>query len=191
MGRAPSGSKKAQPTARRGQLVVAGVILGVAVMYTGKNTLDFTIAELPAEKQVAPVLDAVAPQGWSFFTKSPRDPDVRFLTSDSGVADGDQVQVLTPHSRPVNFFGWNRSSRAQAAELALVVGELEDSQWTTCNQDTCDQMEDPVVVANPEPDPSLCGPLTFQQVEPVAWAYREFTDTAYRVVNQIEVDIDC
>lgn len=179
------------PVARRWQLLLTSSILGVLVLYVGRATIDYNIVELPAERHIGPVVSELAPQGWSFFTKSPREPDIRFVAREGDGAGDPGVKVLTPHSRAENLFGWNRASRAQVAELALVVGELEDSDWMSCESGQCGAMERPVPVDNKEPVPSLCGLLTLQYVEPVAWAYRDFVDSTYQVTNQIEVDIQC
>jgi antimicrobial peptide system SdpA family protein len=134
-------------------------------------------AALPAAPFRLPFVDreqvhAVLPEGWAFFTRSPREPE---LTSYRLHPDG--TWHLATQRSSMSFasaLGLNRRDRAQGTELAGIVNPLAAADWTGCDQAPTACLAE-VAVARTLPNrsnhPTLCGDvgLVVQDVLPWAW----------------------
>ncbi|MFJ8079273.1 SdpA family antimicrobial peptide system protein [Streptomyces sp. NPDC096205] len=135
------------------------------------NTLTF-----PGQDTVATTVNRLAPQGWSFFTKSPRDSELQpYVLRDGAWRD----QLMAPHSAPHNAFGLNRRSRSQGIEMALLLAQADGLRWTKCDRDLAaclDRAAEPGTIANPVPEPTLCGRVALVEQKPVPFAWRDLMD---------------
>ncbi|WP_323375807.1 SdpA family antimicrobial peptide system protein [Streptomyces alkaliterrae] len=165
-----------QAALSRRWLAVTGVLWAVAALYVAQANLPKNVIELPGQDKAATAVGPVAPQGWAFFTKSPRDVELVPYV----YRDGEWRSALrAPHARPSNAFGLDRASRSQGIEMALLLeraGELTD--WADCAGaltavDCLDTAAASDRVRNPSPEPSLCGTAAIVQMRPVPWAWRD------------------
>lgn len=75
--------------------------------------------------EVKNVLHRLLPEGWSFFTKSPRED-----MADIYRIEGDQVTKITScNAEPENLFGLSRKSRKVGMELSIVASAIADTSW--------------------------------------------------------------
>jgi antimicrobial peptide system SdpA family protein len=126
---------------------------------------------LPGESAYRADVVKVVPEGWAFFTKSPR--DAAYVPYERA-ADGTWRKAeLWPHSRPSNAFGLDRRSRAQGVELGILQSAVGRAGWVECydRADTCFERAPLERAVNSSPEPSLCGDVGVAQQFPVPWVY--------------------
>ncbi|MEH0639709.1 SdpA family antimicrobial peptide system protein [Streptomyces bottropensis] len=136
----------------------------------------------------------VWPQGWSFFTKSPRSPSKgAYSISSDGLP---RSLFIGPHASPSNVFGAGRRVRAQGPELAILMNATPERAWKKCGGYTVsdcgiDDFGDAPKIRNDSPIPTLCGKTVLTREEPIPWAWRKLTEGQYRVTKAAEVNIQC
>jgi len=114
---------------------------------------------------------AIAPQGWAFFTRDPREPvDRIYARSESG-----WVQVTYTNSSARNWLGLKRDARALNVELASLLSEVDSSQWGDCpgQLESCLRKRDvpAVAVVNRSSIRALCGEILVERRPPAPWAW--------------------
>ncbi|MFF5876789.1 SdpA family antimicrobial peptide system protein [Streptomyces californicus] len=169
----PPGSQE-----RMGKLLLAVVafwtLVGGYVLHT---QLPSNAVQLPGQAGLERTVRVVTPQGWAFFTKSPRDAKIEVWTRDSGGKWRDAL--LAPHSEAHNAFGLNRRSRAQGVELGQLQARVRPGDWKTCEDGDLarclSSFGSPIPADSPVPRPQLCGAVgvTQQDVLPWAWSASE------------------
>ncbi|MDQ4501982.1 SdpA family antimicrobial peptide system protein [Sinomonas sp. ASV322] len=137
-------------------------------------------------------LAKAVPQGWGFFTKSPRDS---FLLVYRQQDDGGMVEAIQmPTVKAENLFGVSRFGRGQPVELANIVNPVDPHKWYECGP-TIDKclvaLAEPIDAANAKPEPTLCGLLTVVDVVPTPWAYRHLTSSRYQANKAIVLQVRC
>lgn len=125
----------------------------------------------PALKRVANALREVIPEGWSFFTKSPREPFVEAETPQG-------VSVSTaPNAQPRWAFGWNRASRQGGIDIERLLAALDDEAWARCEPSDsprdCTTRATQRIVRVDGLSPDLCQQLVLKRVTPTPWAFRD------------------
>jgi len=133
------------------------------------------IERLPATASISPWATAAFPQGWAFFTKSPRTPEVQPFQVD-GTTSMDSL-ALGPNSSPRWLFGLNRTSRIQEFELGEINRLTSQVEWTDCDGPLTASCVEAARAAgaepvdNPFPLQTLCGTIALVREEPVPWAF--------------------
>jgi antimicrobial peptide system SdpA family protein len=133
------------------------------------------------------------PQGFAFFTRNPREPEMRLYASNEGEW---QSASLGPYSRSSNLFGLDRKPRAQLTEYALLLERagVPTDKWASCEDapvlclkrvSVTDTLE------NTDPAPTLCGIVGFVRQDPVPWAWNESRDTIEMPSKVLKLRISC
>ncbi len=168
------------------------VVWGVVALYVAQVHVPRNVLTLPGQSQVKYTVANFAPQGWAFFTKSPRDPDVLPYGQNP---NGTWTSLnLAPHANPHNAFGLDRRSRSQGIEIALLLDRATDKDWKDCEDDLNGCLADarPVrKVANPSPEATLCGTVALVQEKPVPYGWRDLTDDRLMPERFIVLDVSC
>lgn len=149
--------------------VVLAVFWGSAIFYVFLGHLPES--PHPRTQQERINLIAISPQGWSFFTRSPREPVVHvYEPNPTGWHETDRANFHLS-----NWLGVRRIPRIKQVELKAMLAEVDDEAWTKCagSLELClDQNEvHPVTVSNPSTTKNLCGEYLLQRKEPVPWAW--------------------
>lgn len=114
---------------------------------------------------------AIAPQGWAFFTRDPREPVDRIYAK-SGM---EWTLATYTNSSRRNWLGLKRDARALNVELASLLAEVDASQWRGCpgRIETCLRQRDvPAVrVVNRSRVRALCGEILVERRPPAPWAW--------------------
>lgn len=159
-------------------------------LYVVHSALPFNVVHLPYEHQLD--IAMWAPQGWAFFTKSPRD-DRLFLFRQVNGRWSDVSRA--PDSSPANLFGLNRAARAQGVEAGLLqVSVQHPAAWADCRssfQDCLRQRQPSVTVRNPSPDPTLCGAIALIYQPPVPWAWLTLGRHIFMPARILELNSQC
>lgn len=173
-------------------LLVFSALLLASIFYSLPSNVVKDRAQ-PDTVRIASV--AFMPQGWGFFTRPP--------SSESFVAIGEDGQLTdlmeTPQNEWSNALGISRGQRAQGPELANLVNTIPEDLWSECDPGSttseCFHSEaphDPVeVLENTSPVPTLCGDITFAEVSPVDWSYRDFYEGALSAHSIVTVESEC
>jgi antimicrobial peptide system SdpA family protein len=133
------------------------------------------------------------PEGWQFFTKNPRDPQILILEE----INGDwKKHSLFPNSSLNNYLGLRRGSKAIGVEYGLLCETLSPSQWLTIankniftyiKSDTTNSIK----TINTNINPLLCGDYIFVEIEPCPWAWRDTQDKYSMPAKIIKLHIIC
>jgi antimicrobial peptide system SdpA family protein len=152
-------------------LVVAGLVFQV-------NQVE-NVLTTQWQRSLKPVVVAILPQQWGFFTKSGREPTMTALTSDP---DGNWTNATAfPFGQPEHWFGWDRGVRAEGIEIGLIHSSVAQGEWTACDPGTSaadcaasiasDASSAPLRAINTTPSPQICGNVMLLNIEPAPWAF--------------------
>ncbi|MFE7410246.1 SdpA family antimicrobial peptide system protein [Streptomyces laurentii] len=179
-------------TVPRRAIAAVCVVWAVIVLYVAQEQLPKNAITLPAQKEARHTVINMAPQGWAFFTKSPRDVEVVPYGNRSGRW---QPLSMTPHSSPKNAFGLDRASRAQGVEIAMVLSAAKKADWHPCERDreSClTKFGTPArTIKNTSPEPSLCGTVGLLQERPTPWAWRDLVDDTHTPERVMVLRVTC
>lgn len=165
-------SDRSRPAAARLVAVAALLCLVTLVpaVYIFHAALPYNPVQLPGGRSVG--LRVIAPQGWKFFTRDPREE--RLLVRVPDGAGGWTSDVTPTNSAPRNLFGALRSSRAQPSEMSELLLRAPEEAWVACTEDpdVClAAFAPPLALTNPDATPTLCGDVGFVLQPPVPWAW--------------------
>lgn len=145
----------------------------VAVVYVLHAALPATSFDLPFTDRQA--VRAIVPEGWGFFTLSPRTPDpVVYAARPDG---GWRPLAARTHGGPSTLFGLDRQGRSQGTELAIVTNQVRPEAWSDCDREPLDCL----TALTPRPEPirnsstrrSICGEVGIVLQEVLPWAWRD------------------
>ncbi|WP_081864040.1 SdpA family antimicrobial peptide system protein [Mycetocola saprophilus] len=182
------------PTPRTRSTRVFFLTLGLITMFfvltVGASWTNNVLTRSP-KTSVSTDIQALFPQGWAFFTKSPREPAaVPYLRT----AAGDWVRADSlPQSSAGNLFGLSRNQRAQGTELAIIAQLLPGFQECADYVSSCLESAAPprTVLPSPTRARQFCGDLTIVMQEPVKFGYRDRVPSQTRAVSLARVAITC
>jgi len=170
-------------------LLVVWLVFGVYVLHTRMPTTALT---LPAEGQLKPVMVLFVPEGWAFFTKSPRDDRLLPFARSEG---GEWAYINRgPNAELRNWLGINRSSRAQGPEMGGLMSQLRAAAWQSCRGDPRRCLEEASVAftgRNPSPTATLCGTVGIVLQEPLPWAWYGAGDRIQLPSRVTKLEVAC
>jgi len=186
-------TKRAIGSARVGAVVVGLSVLwltfGIYVVHTRMPTTALT---LPAESQLKLVMVLFVPEGWAFFTKSPRDDRLLAFVRN---ADGEWTDANRgPNAEARNWFGIDRTSRAQGPEIGLLISRVPGKAWQPCAGDPKPCLDSSAVAftgQSPSPTPTLCGSVGIALQEPLPWAWYGARDQVRLPSRIAKLEIRC
>ncbi len=113
----------------------------------------------------------LAPEGWAFFTASPRTvyPQAYELSrTGAWLPKGGSLVV------PSDLFGLDRSQRAQGTEIALLIQNVPARDWRACGgvPAHCLSADLAVHLTNTSTLDDLCGEVGFVRQQVLPWAWR-------------------
>ena len=164
-------------------------LLAIGVVLTG------TIAASPLRPSFPVRLNllTVAPEGWAFFTRDPREPVVVVHAPAGG--GGWRALELANFQR-ANLFGLRRTSRLVTTEVTELLREVSPEDWIPCRAPVAECLEEslpPVHTAERSSPllPALCGPLAIQVRERVPWAWSGSRDRIQMPAKVVRLDVRC
>ncbi|MFJ8214952.1 SdpA family antimicrobial peptide system protein [Streptomyces sp. NPDC096033] len=173
-------------------IVIASVAWSLIVLYVVQEQVPKNVISLPAQTKLKYTVANIAPQGWAFFTKSPRDPEIMPYKK---TPDGWQSLAMTPHASPHNAFGLNRASRGQGVEIAMLLSTAQKSDWHDCtdSSDTCLANGGGASrrLTNATPHPTLCGTIGLLQDRPTPYAWRDLVTTSHTTERVMILEVAC
>jgi antimicrobial peptide system SdpA family protein len=177
---------------RLGRLALVLFLVGVAIFsYAVHAPMPANAVSLPGERSMKLSIQQLLPQGWAFFTRNPREPDLLLFTLDR---DGQWRDAMRPpHAEPRNAFGFARASRTQGVEAGVLISRLTDQRWQECRilPVDCLRRAPTVTVANPTPKPTVCGDIGLVSQPPVPWAWSRSGRTVTMPSTVIRLVVSC
>lgn len=162
------------------------VLLGAARLYESAP-----VQALP--ENLIRVVGTIAPEGWGFFTKSPRDESMRvWVLGENGQW---RTRDVSYTSGVKSLFGIDREPRTEGLQLAFIANALALSKekWLKCTVGRvrqCIARSTPTRVVNPSPIPVLCGELAIESysIKPFEWRSLPNNSAPAQVAR---FDVDC
>jgi antimicrobial peptide system SdpA family protein len=155
------------------RIATVGAVAVIFAAYVLHAALPAVPFQLPfAQKRL---IHTVLPEGWAFFTLSPRSPDVVVY----GMGPDRQWHSLTvnAHTGSGSLLGLNRRNRSQGTEVALVANQVPPDNWSDCRQAPLDCLNITApqqgTVANFATQQTLCGEVGLVMQEVLPWAWRD------------------
>ncbi len=174
-------------------LTITKVVL--AVFWTGiiLFVLKSSVSEHPlrSSRAVQRNLIAITPQGWSFFTRNPREAVDRIYRR----VDNEWIHATVANSSARNFFGLKRDARALSVELASLLTGIPHEKWQACRSSLTEYLEmetiKSVPVENRSLMQSLCGDILVQRRPPVPWAWSKRMKRIHMPSRIVRLDVRC
>jgi antimicrobial peptide system SdpA family protein len=158
---------------------LAGLLVAVAVLVTALPATPFAV---PGAGRVR----ALAPQGWGFFTRSPRLPaTVPYGRTPDG---GWRSLHGGPRANPKYLMGLDRRPRAAIMELDLLRAQVPQHSWARCEREPAAclaALPTGPAVHNSFPRHTVCGDVGLVDQEVLPWAWRELPTTMPAMVVRV------
>jgi antimicrobial peptide system SdpA family protein len=161
--------------------LLAAIAITTAVAAMPFNTLNLS-------DNLRNTVMSLIPEGWGFFTKSPRDPEMQVAV----LHNGRLMNLNIVSSFEAKYaFGFDRLSRAQGLEIDGLLSQLRTSSlWQGCQQNVSVCSQNLLVqkqLVNSVQFPTLCGNLVLFERRPVPWAYRDNKTIMPSRLTRVEV----
>jgi antimicrobial peptide system SdpA family protein len=157
-------------TGRR--VAVLAVLAATLAAYALHAALPATPFELPGPQPET--VRMVLPEGWAFFTKSPRSQYPEVYQRQPG--GGWRGITAGPLAVPDDLLGLDRFGRSQGTEVALLLAQLPRDAWQECEREPTSCLRASRVVhelVNRSTHHSACGEIGFVVREVLPWAWRD------------------
>lgn len=150
-------------------------------------------AALPASPFTLPGPDiklvrALVPQGWAFFTKSPRSRSAEVFQYR---ADGSWRDITAgSRARPGSLMGLDRLGRSQGTEVAMLLAVVPEDSWRDCERTPTICLSEARVahtIRNRSSHHSVCGEVGVVLQEVLPWAWRDAPTTMPSKVLRVRV----
>ncbi|MEH7109305.1 SdpA family antimicrobial peptide system protein [Bacillus sp. JJ1764] len=144
---------------------------------------------IPLSKDSKIVFASMLPQGWGFFSKSPRDMLLGIHT-----ANEKSLKVLFPTMRFENLLGLYRKGRSQGVEMGALSVKISKEDWVKCDGNdlkSCEKSAKKINIENKTPSPLLCGEYYFTHEEIIPWSYYKYSLAGTEVKQIVKADIQC
>lgn len=162
---------------------------GLSLFYVAIHALPYN--PLVQSKATEINLKFIMPEGWSFFTKNPREDRMRLYR----VMGGGLREVDRRNATAENMWGLSRYNRLKNIELGQLVPALTEEDWTELdNQHDLSQALDSLTsipLINEARDPHLCGSYCLVKYEPLPWAWSQDMSEKEMPAQIVKLDIVC
>jgi len=154
----------------QGTTLIVSVFM-VVLLFVG--SLQNALPSNPMDEMKSLTLLKVFPQGWGFFSKSPREESIMILNSSYDLA------TVWPNNSFENLLGVKRFGRTQGIEMGLLYSQIPENMWTACESDlkNCVAPTEVITVNNTTPVPSFCGEYIIVKRQVVPWAWSKIMET--------------
>ncbi|MGB4774167.1 MAG: SdpA family antimicrobial peptide system protein, partial [Daejeonella sp.] len=132
------------------------------------------------------------PQGWSFFTMSPRNEKMLIYNLKSG----NEIDLVDmKNSSPKSYFGVSRYNRIRSIEFAVIKSQIDSVDWILC-QNKKDQLITidtliPKIIFNKTNIKTLCGIYIIKKTPPLPWAWVKSAEKIELPTKIIKINVIC
>lgn len=146
------------------------ILFWIVVLFTALTTI---VRENPIRPSLLLSYNTITllPQGWSFFTRNPREENYYVYE----YLNNEWKLYNVPNFHVDNLFGIKRISRAMAMEIQSLVAQIPDSLWTSFSESSNHQVDtlNSFEVVNYMKIRPFVGCVMIQKREPTPWAWVE------------------
>ena len=171
------------------QALILIIFWGACVCVVALSALPRNAISFPYVPKL--IVKTIIPEGWSFFTRNPREALVYIYKRDNDNINWIQADE-TVNGAVDNFFGMSRKARAMGSEYALVFAQ-EQVKWDSCVTGTFDCVDESlrITVKNELNSPQLCGEYLFVSRKPVPWAWSASAANINMPYQYVLVNFEC
>jgi antimicrobial peptide system SdpA family protein len=165
-------------------LIPATIVIG---FYSFAFLAAWELNPISFSAQSAKIIYTLLPEGWGFFTRSPRENQIKVYRS----AQGRYVLINKSNAEPEYLFGLSRVSRRINIELGQVFTQIADSSWTDCKSSEFTDCSgvNRVQVTNRFDEPLCRGEYTLISAPPIPWAWSRAYNKIRMPYSIIIVDV--
>lgn len=167
---------------------IAAAWTGAVLFVLLASVPDHPLRRTHAARQA---LVALAPQGWAFFTRDPREPLDRVYRREGRA----WVEATHTNGSPRGLLGLGRGARALHVELASLLGQAPASRWQECagGLGGCAGTVglEPVAVSDDSTLRALCGEILVLRAPPVPWAWSRSGRSVAMPARAVRLDVAC
>ena len=174
-------ARPSRATAVLPYLLAVGLAVYAVDAAVGSNALA-----LPGESSVQ--IEAIAPESWAFFTRSPRSTELTAYLYSEERLDSDQPTVWSQAG------GLNRLRTVRSVERALIASTVRADAWEECDDElvVCVARQDPSTVRSDATSPALCGAVVLVRESAVPWAFAKGRAELRRPNRDVALlEVDC
>lgn len=169
-------------------LLTVGAIGSLAVSAT---QAFFTASPIASSRVSRQETFTLLPQGWGFFTRSPRE---RWYTYWS-LASGQWSRVDLKGTSIENWFGLRRRSRIRLVRLGMLHAALTKADWRPCHGEMSECVKT-LPAGSPHAavswrDDALCRSIVIVSAEPWPWAWASLKRPLFYQGQIARVDVRC
>lgn len=132
------------------------------------------------------------PQGWSFFTKNPKESRLMIFRLKSS---NELQQVDLKNTSPNNYYGISRLNRIKGIELSIINSQVDSNSWALCrtskDQKIAIDTLSTQIVFNRTCINSLCGLYILKEAEPIPWAWCKNANGLEMPTNIAKIYVVC
>jgi antimicrobial peptide system SdpA family protein len=170
--------------------LVTVAVLGGAIFVSLPSTVLYPRDGTPLRE----VLVNALPESWPFFTKPPSDSEITAY-----IVDEDRIRNASafPNAKAANWFGIQRTQRAQGPEMANLINTLPQESWLQCREHRSTDCvvaaaeTEPTAIRSEYTEQTLCGRVIIVETKPVAFSYTDMY-TGHRLDEQaLHLDVEC
>lgn len=164
---------------------------GTAVVYAVHPGMPYNALQLPYADRIGMLL--LAPQGWSFFTRNPREERMTLYGRDES---GAWVSLVRARRGSLAIIlGLDRAARAQGVEAGGLAALAREDAWRDCGDALPGRCARTALVAgrvvNASPEPSLCGAVAIINQAPVPWAWLQLGKPIHMPARVLRLEVVC
>lgn len=129
------------------------------------------------------------PEGWSFFTRNPREPLLEVYKIDNGKL----ISMPLSNSSMINSFGFSRKSRVKGFEASTIISEIPSNLWkeNKGNNYIKDINDNFVNVKYKKSNHYFNkGKYLFVLKDPIPWAWASKSQDKYAPYSAIKININ-
>ncbi|MEB7399869.1 SdpA family antimicrobial peptide system protein [Staphylococcus epidermidis] len=129
----------------------------------------------------------VLPQGWAFYSRSPRDNTYRVINTKTG-----ERATQFPNASPNNYFGLSRYGRSQGVEVGRLISKINEKKWkdTTGNPIKFGRKMKKIKVVNDQLNPKVKGDIIIYYSDPIPWNWaKTFSKNNYMHSKVIRLEV--
>ena len=162
------------------------IVVGAFLYFTLISAFEFNPVSI--QKTKAKLIFTLAPQGWGFFSRDPREEQILvYKKTETGYA-----LVNKSGAEPQYLFGLSRTSRKINIELGNLFSQIPDSLWIEPKVNELEACEEGPLhrFKNPFQNPLCTGAYLVVKSKPVPWAWSESSDRITMPIKYCRVDVD-
>ncbi|MBN8640855.1 MAG: SdpA family antimicrobial peptide system protein [Flavobacteriales bacterium] len=114
----------------------------------------------------------LAPQGWAFFTRNAREPNLYIYMKDK--SNKIKVVDFQKNTSSSNLFGISRSARTLSVEIGEILKQVDTSSWSKSSKISIEQQykqSKAIEVTNKMVNPELKDTIFLEYREKTPWAW--------------------